>query len=237
MILVRAEFHDRPNVPWQLIAGVAVLTVLLVMLATLQYRWLGEVSRAEGERMRANLKTRASDLAQEFDREITRTYVAFQIAAPDFDADPPAALAAAYRRWQAAAPSRSLVQGVYVLEGASFDTATLKRFDPERGALDPVEWPADLAASMKQRGRLLPRVAGSLSVPMIDAIDPRTLALVVPVPRVTLVSSADVRFIATDASAASRILIVRFDPAAVRDQSAAPLVAKHRRRRRIRTIS
>ena len=28
--------------------------MLLVALATLQYRWLGEVSRAEGERMRAS---------------------------------------------------------------------------------------------------------------------------------------------------------------------------------------
>jgi signal transduction histidine kinase len=211
---------------WPLAAAAALL-VLLATLATLQYRWLGEVSQAEGERMRANLKTRAADLAQEFDREITRTYVAFQIAAPDFDADPPAALAAAYTRWQSAAPSRSLLQGVYVLEGASFDTASLKRFDPEHGALEPVDWPADLAASMKQRGRLLPRIAGSLPVPIVDAVDARSLALVVPIPRVTIVSKTDVRFVATDASGASRILIVQFDPAAVRDQLLQPLVAKY----------
>ena len=66
------------RVSWQLPVA-AVLLVLLATLATFQYRWLGEVSRAEGERMRASLRTRASDFSQEFDRELTRTYIAFQI--------------------------------------------------------------------------------------------------------------------------------------------------------------
>ena len=41
---------------------------LLALLATLQYKWLGRISDAERERMRATLNTRASGFAQEFRR-------------------------------------------------------------------------------------------------------------------------------------------------------------------------
>ena len=64
--------------PWQLLAA-ALLLVLLAILATLQYRWLGEVSEAERERMRASLRTRATEFGQEFDAEVTRAYVAFHV--------------------------------------------------------------------------------------------------------------------------------------------------------------
>ena len=68
---MQVQFHDRRGVPWQPIIGV-VLTGLLATLATIQYRWLGEVSEAERARMRDGLRTRASEFTQAFDRELTR---------------------------------------------------------------------------------------------------------------------------------------------------------------------
>ena len=47
----------------------AALLGLIVLLATLQYRWLGQVSAAERERMKANLAARA-------DRRSRRTSIA-----------------------------------------------------------------------------------------------------------------------------------------------------------------
>jgi hypothetical protein len=128
---------------WQLPVA-AVLLVLLATLATFQYRWLGEVSRAESERMRASLRTRALDFGQEFDRELTRTYIAFQIDSDQFDADPAAALSAGYARWRDAAMSPALVRGVYLLEGNTFDTGRLRRLDPDRRVLEPSDWPPEL---------------------------------------------------------------------------------------------
>ena len=61
--------------------------MLLAALATFQYRWLGEVSEAERERMRASLRTRASEFTQEFDAELTRVFIAFQIDRDRLDAD------------------------------------------------------------------------------------------------------------------------------------------------------
>jgi len=48
---------------------VATLLVLLPLLAVLQYRWLGEVSAGERERMQANLRTSADRFCADFDRE------------------------------------------------------------------------------------------------------------------------------------------------------------------------
>ena len=57
----------------------AALLGLIVLLATLQYRWLGRISDAERERMKATLNTRASAFAQDFDSELTRAYLLFQV--------------------------------------------------------------------------------------------------------------------------------------------------------------
>jgi hypothetical protein len=68
--LVRRSFFS--------LAAAAGLLVLLAVLGTLQYRWLGEVSNAERERLRVILRTRATDFSRDFDREITRAYMAFR---------------------------------------------------------------------------------------------------------------------------------------------------------------
>ena len=59
------------------IAG--ALLGLILLLATLQYQWLGQISGAERERMTATLNTRASAFGEDFDRELTRAYLLFQL--------------------------------------------------------------------------------------------------------------------------------------------------------------
>ena len=69
--------------------GVAVLLAgLMALLATLQYRWLGQVSEAERERMQSTTRTGASEFALDVDRELTRAYLLFQIE-PGSDAELP----------------------------------------------------------------------------------------------------------------------------------------------------
>src|SRR5262245_54785535 len=100
----------------QLLAALALLA-LLAALGTMQYRWLGEVRDAERERMRANLRTRAADFSEAFDRELTRIYVAFHVDSKRLSTDPAGALAEAYKQLQAADGRPGLVDAVYLLEG------------------------------------------------------------------------------------------------------------------------
>ena len=57
----------------------AALIGSIGLLGTLQYRWLGQVSAAERERMKGALASRAAAFSIDFDREITRAYLTFQL--------------------------------------------------------------------------------------------------------------------------------------------------------------
>ena len=212
---------------WQLPAAVLLLA-LLATLATFQYRWLGEVSRAEGERMRASLRTRASDFSQEFDRELTRTYLSFQIDPAQFDADAAQTLSAAYTRWRSAAPSPTLVRGVYLLEGETFDDGRLRRLDADRRVLEPSEWPADLAATVRRSARPLPRILGAPVPPMlVDAVNSRAPALIIPVARFTRTGGGHQLTVLADSAIEGRVVIVQLDAGTLQQQFLQPLVAKY----------
>jgi hypothetical protein len=62
-----------------LLLVVGFVTLLLLGLGCLQYRWTGELSEAEGVRLRAGLKMRADLLAQDLDREVTRAFLRLQV--------------------------------------------------------------------------------------------------------------------------------------------------------------
>ena len=220
MILVR-------RTSWQLLAA-AVLLVLLATLATFQYRWLGEVSEAERERMRASLRTRASEFTQEFDGELTRTYMAFRVDPDRLDADPAAALADAYARWQSSETRPGLVRGVYLAEGRTFDSAQVRRFDPDRRVLESARWPPDIADALTRAPRFLPHAAGApLPMLLADAVDARVPALVIPVPRVTRTSNGRQMTVFTDPTAAARVVVVALDAERLRHQLLEPLVTKY----------
>jgi signal transduction histidine kinase len=216
--------------PWQLLAA-AILLVLLAILATLQYRWLGEVSDAERDRMRASLRSRASEFTQEFDGELTRTYLAFHVGSDQLDGDAAAVLADAYGRWQSAAKIPALVRAVYLAEGATIESAQLRRLEPATRTLAPLAWPADLAASFARVHPTLPQVVGVPrgAAPLLFAnvVDSRTPALMIAVPRVNRTADGDrVRFI-TDPTAGARLVIVTLDVDQLQHQMLEPLVAKY----------
>jgi signal transduction histidine kinase len=230
----RAVLFDRfaysdlvRRVHWQLLAA-AFLIILLAVLATLQYRWLGDVSEAGRERMRASLRTRASEFAQEFDGELTRTYVAFRVDGDRLDADPATALADTYARWQSSETRPELVRGVYLAEGRTFDSAQVRRFDPDRRVLESVRWPPDIADALTRVPRFLPHPAGAV-LPMLftDAVDAHIPALMIAVPHVTRATSGQQITVVTDPTAAARVVVVALDAGRLRRQLLEPLVTKY----------
>ena len=58
---------------------VAVVLLLVPALAWLQYRWVGQVSEAERERMQRTLRTAAAQFATAFDTELSRAVIGLQI--------------------------------------------------------------------------------------------------------------------------------------------------------------
>lgn len=182
----------RFRVPMLVVAG--ALLGLIALLATLQYRWLGQVSAAERERMQANLALRAKGFAQDFDRELTRAYLTFQ-GSPMQDGDNVAArLGALYDHWLGTSRYPRLVKDVYVVPRITGGDIQLQRFNPSTRFIEPVEWPERLQPIRRQLATTAETAAPAPHVPgttlMIRAM-PMTMwdgvpAVVVPMPTILL---------------------------------------------------
>ncbi len=172
----------RFHVPMFAIAG--ALLGLIVLLATVQYRWLGQISDAERERMKATLNTRASAFAADVDRELTRAYLLFQVDPAQQDEENVAErVAARYDRWQATAKFPRLIKEIDVVPAG--DEPRLQRFDPATRFLSPIEWPDSLAELRRQVApqRLQPAtgepmVLRTIPPPLMESLP----ALIVPTP-------------------------------------------------------
>ncbi len=66
---------------WFSILLVFTLLGLLVLLATLQYRWLGQISDGERDRLQKRLQTDTERFADDFNNEIRNAYFNFQLDA------------------------------------------------------------------------------------------------------------------------------------------------------------
>ena len=134
--------RPRFRVPMFVVA--AALLGLIAVLGTLQYRWLGRISDAERERMTANLRSHATTLAHEFDRELTRAYLTFQLDALSETENVASRLTQRHERWSATARYPRMVGQVYLATRNDGEAASLQRFDPLSRFVEPVEWPSEL---------------------------------------------------------------------------------------------
>jgi len=128
---------------------VAALMTLLPLLAALQYRWLGQVSEGERERLQSSLSAGANRFSQDFDRELTRAYQRFQMDAATLQGHAWGAFAERYDRWFDEAPYARLVKDVFLVEGEG-EQLHLAHFDPAQKRFEPQDWPAEFA-SLRQR--------------------------------------------------------------------------------------
>jgi signal transduction histidine kinase len=216
------------GLPLQL-AGAAILLLLLVVLATLQYRWLGAVSEAERDRMRTGLRTRASDFTREFDAEITRTFVAFHVDGEALAHDAGTTLAEAYARWRASAPAADLVGAIYLVEQAvEHGERALRRLDADRRVLEPAPWPPEIASALApERLPPVPSLPAPLPLFLADAVDARIPALFVPVPFVRKVTTGPQFTLVAGIPGTERAVIVVLDREQLRRHLLEPLLAKY----------
>jgi signal transduction histidine kinase len=139
----------KPRVPAQRlpVAIAALLVALLAVLAVLQWRWIGEVSAMERQRMRASLLAAGSRFAADFDREVTRVFLYFHPhMGPEERGESIARVLRQYDRWQAQAPYPWLVRDVFLVRrDAAAGGLALSVLRPKAHRFEPVPWPAELA--------------------------------------------------------------------------------------------
>lgn len=178
--------------PTRMLLLIGVLSVLLATLATLQYRWVGQVSTGERERMQASLKAGAMRFGQDFNREITRAYLSFQMDAAMFREDKSGGLAERFDQWDEKAPYPRLVSELYLLDKGEQDRPRFSHFNRVQKKFESMEWPAEFATLRPRLEQGLLKNIGEhelLKELSLNPVEPNLPALVSPLisaPRVLL---------------------------------------------------
>lgn len=122
------------------------LLLLILVLARLQWRWIGEVGALERHRLQATLMMTGARLAEDVDREVMRVIGALH---PDFGA-PPAerveSMIGQLERWRREAPHPAVVGAVYLIRPAGAAGPALERLQLAERRFVPSPWPPQLAA-------------------------------------------------------------------------------------------
>jgi len=130
----------RLSSPW----AAAVLVAALVGLAALQYRWIGEISRAERERLGRGLESSASLLRRDFNREVQRLAEDFWIDPRTLD-DPESAVLERFVRRSSRGGDLALAD-VYLRTLAEDGAPQVQRLNPETLEFESSSLPARTAA-------------------------------------------------------------------------------------------
>ncbi|MGH7247657.1 MAG: hypothetical protein ACREH9_06090, partial [Pseudomonadota bacterium] len=169
-------FGPRPG--WS-IAVMVALAVCLPGLAMLQYRWIGQLSQAEQQRMQSSLRVATARFSRDLDSGVTRVYMVLQGSrGPDRESnrDPaPPEYAKRWMEWSATSADRNLVRGFYLARPRADGALDLARLNRLTGQFEPVDWPAALS---RLRARLeSPRPRSPM---LASAIDEEIPAVVAP---------------------------------------------------------
>src|SRR5262245_10019666 len=121
----------------------ALLVVLLPVLAFMQYRWVGQVSEGERERMQRNLETAADQFRRAFDLELfqARQQLTVSTAAARDGGNPNYSFR--YNSWLTTADHPQVVADIYLVD-AEGGHLRLRRFNSATHAFDPSLWPEAL---------------------------------------------------------------------------------------------
>lgn len=177
-MLLGMEFwkHKKPSFT---LLVVVLLPVLLGLMAMLQYHWLGEISRAERERLQARLQADTKRFSQEFNGEITKAFFAFQIESDKL------ALAEVFTErfdlWQKQTAFPNLIGEIYTA-GLTIDGAlAINRFNQQTKQFEGAQWTPELLAAREKIVAKMNRREPNI-VFAFDSIVENIPALIVPSP-------------------------------------------------------
>ena len=153
--LTPAHFARVGQQPALVGAGVLAPAVLLPVLAYMQYRWVGQVSEGERERMQRNLETAAGQFRAEFDAELGQAIRDLQVSTTAAREGSSNNYSLRYASWLKSADHPQIIADIYVVD-AEGDNLRLRRFNSVTHTFDPSLWPEVI-------DRLRPEFEGALA--------------------------------------------------------------------------
>jgi signal transduction histidine kinase len=129
----------RLRLPSRLTLLTVALVVLLPTLAVLQYRWAGQLSDAERERMQRNMRNAAAQFRDAFDHEIARAFIGLQVEGGVLRDQAWDRYAERYTSWLTTAAHPAVVANIYVID-ADGTEVRLRRWNPESRTFEHAAW-------------------------------------------------------------------------------------------------
>ena len=129
---------------WFSILTVAVLLGLLVVLAALQYKWLGQISDREREHLHMRLESDTKRFAEDFNREIQNAYFNFQLPSKSWRAENWEEFNKRYQFWGEKTAYKGLIKDFYFVELGTEEK--LVHYNKEKGVFEPAAWTDELNA-------------------------------------------------------------------------------------------
>lgn len=154
---------------WTTVLLGAGLLGLLALLATLQYRWLSQVSEADGEKARKRVQETADHFAEDFNREIQSAYFNFQADAQTWKKQDWTDFNERYDFWKEKTTYPGLIDEFYFLEASSNSAPTI--FDRIKRSFVATELTPQLEA-------ISTRLAEDRS---FQPVDENSLSLILPI--------------------------------------------------------
>ena len=112
------------------------LHLACAVLGTLQYRWIGEASRAERASLQQGLRESLQRIGQEFDGQIARSIAALQPSTAEAEDGSDAAYAARYMNWKQTGQHNGIFRRIAVArpQGSLHRASRPRAGGPARGA-------------------------------------------------------------------------------------------------------
>ena len=171
------DSERRQNRIWWLFAS--AVAALCLVLGVLQYRWIGEVSQAERERMQSGLRASLQRLGQDFNSDLSAAAAALHPrgAEPEEEGRE-AEYLALYNRWRESSPHAQLFQRLALAVPGS-DDVELLMLDTANARFYSTPWPSEWASTHEN---LTARLAGEGFGGGPPRFQPRN-SLVIQIPR------------------------------------------------------
>jgi signal transduction histidine kinase len=126
------------------LTAVAAMIAVVFVLALLQYRWTGEISRTEQDRLKAALATSVRNFSQEFSYDFQRLCEAMEIDPEASPSDFEALTVRQYQNWSKASAHPQLVADLYMWRTDDRRGPYLEHLDRRSNRFEQISWPAGL---------------------------------------------------------------------------------------------
>lgn len=130
----------------------AVLVVLLLALAALQYHWIGQLTEAKKSELQQALGASAGRFSYDFNREMGRVYGGIVMGRPWSDGDTEDRYVERYRQWSVTSAHPRILKHLYLTKGEK-----LLVLDPEEQSFQDAAWPTGWEGVQDDTRRILER--------------------------------------------------------------------------------